>query len=491
MLHPHDQMKLQSAIIAALLIGFILAPSRAAPASGTADSVVAQWNNAALQAVRETSPGPPICARMLAIVNTCIYDAWAAYDPHAVGTRLGSTLRRPAAEHTRANKEKAISFGAYRALVDLFPRPDQGRVFTALMQRLGYDPGDESTDVSTPGGIGNLAARAVLEFRHRDGSNQLGDQHPGAYSDYTGYVPANTPDQIKDPDLWQPLRLLNGRGEFVVQSYIAPHWGQVVPFSLASLAPFRPVVSLPRYGTPEYEQQAREVLDYSANLTERQKVIVEYWADGPNSEQPPGHWCLFGQYVARRDQLGLDGEVKLCFALTNALMDAGIIAWDAKRMYDSVRPITAIRHLFKGQRVRAWAGPYQGTMEIDGADWQPYQIPTFVTPAFPEFISGHSTFSAAGAEVLFCFTESDAFGASVTKAAGSSPAEPGLVPAEDVTLSWATFTEAADEAGMSRRWGGIHFKEGDRVGRRLGRVVGRLAWYKALQYFTGTARPAN
>jgi hypothetical protein len=468
------------------LLGCILGAAPAALAA-TADSVVLQWNAAALQAIRDTHPGPPICARALAIVSTCMYDAWAAYDPLAVGTRLGGSLRRPALERTAPNKEKAISFAAYRALADLFPQPDQVQKFTALMRQLGYDPGDSSTDVTTPSGIGNVAAQAVLEFRHHDGANQLGDLHPGAYSDYTGYVPVNTPDQVNDPDRWQPLRISDGRGGFVVQSYIAPHWGRVIPFALQSGAQFRPAKGPARYGTPEYEQQAREILADSANLTERQKVIVEYWADGPSSEQPPGHWCLFAQFVSRRDNLGLDGQVKLCFVLTNALMDAGIVAWDAKRVYDSVRPITAIHYLFKGQKVKAWAGPYQGTGEIDGADWQPYQVSTFVTPAFPEFISGHSTFSAAAAEVLLCFTGSDAFGASVTKAAGSSPAEPGLVPAADVTLSWATYSEAAAEAGLSQRYGGIHFKDGDLIGRNLGRAVGRVAWNKALRYFYGIA----
>jgi hypothetical protein len=454
------------------------------------DPVVVQWNVATLQAVRDTHPGPPICARMLAIVSTCIYDAWAAYDATAVGTRLGGSLRRPPTERTVANKETAISFAAYRALADLFPQPDQVQQFADRMRSLGYDPADASTDVTTPSGIGNVAAQAVLQFRHHDGANQLGDLHPGAYSDATGYTPVNTPDQINDPDRWQPLRVPDGHGGSVVQTYIAPHWGNVVPFALASGAQFRPATGPARYGTPEYEQQCRELLAYSAQLTDRQKVIVEYWADGPASELPPGHWCLFAQFVSRRDHLGLDDDVKLFFALTSAVMDAGIVAWDAKRVYDSVRPITAIHYLFKGQKVQAWAGPYQDSGEIDGANWKPYQLSGFVTPAFPEFISGHSTFSAAGAEILMRFTGSDAFGASATKAAGSSPAEPGRVPATDVTLSWATFSDAADEAGLSRRYGGIHFADGDLTGRKLGRAVGALAWEKARAYFSGTASPA-
>src|SRR5262249_40584130 len=112
---------------------------------------------------------------------------------------------------------------------------------------------------------------------------------------------------------------------------------------------------------------------------------------------------------------------------------------------------------------------------------------TVVTPPFPEFVSGHSTFSAAGAEILKQFTGSDRFDASVTVPVGSSRVEPGRVPATDVTLSWPTFSQAADEAGISRRYGGIHFEDGDLTGRALGRLVGAQVWEKALTYFNGTA----
>lgn len=157
-------------------------------------TLVVRWNNAALQGDRDSAFGPPMIARALAIVHTCMYDAWAAYDANAVGTRLGGTLRRPRNERTLANKQKAISFGAYRALVDLFPFDTA--LFNAQMTSLGYDPNDNTTDRTVPSGIGNVACAAVLTFRHQDGSNQLGDLHPGAYSDYTGYVPVNSPSTV-------------------------------------------------------------------------------------------------------------------------------------------------------------------------------------------------------------------------------------------------------------------------------------------------------
>jgi hypothetical protein len=180
------------------------------------------------------------------------------------------------------------------------------------------------------------------------------------------------------------------------------------------------------YGSRAYREQAEELITKSANLNDRQKMIAEYFADGPHSELPPGHWDLFAQFVSTRDHHGLDEEFKLFFALTNAIFDAGIVAWDAKRAFDSVRPATAVPHLFQGQQIQAWGGPGKGTVTMDGRFWIPYQLSTFPTPPFPEFISGHSTFSAAGAAVLRLFTGSDAFGDSVTLPAGSSKIEPGL-----------------------------------------------------------------
>src|SRR5205807_1257903 len=173
----------------------------------------------------------------------------------------------------------------------------------------------------------------------------------------------------------------------------------------------------------------------------------------------PGRWNLFAQFVSQRDHHSVDMDARLFFALANALLDASIVAWDNKRAYTSVRPITAIRYLFGGTSVRAWGGPRQGPRSIDGAAWFPYQPTTFPTPPFPEYSSGHSNFSAAGAEILRLFTGRDVFGASVTFPAGSSRLEPGAVPADDLTLSWATFSEAADQAGISRRYGGIHFEQ--------------------------------
>jgi hypothetical protein len=463
----------------------------------SADSIVVRWNQAALQGVRDSRLGPPMVARALAIVHTAAFDAWAAYEERAVGTRLGALLRRPPNERSLANKKIAISYAAYRAAVDLFPG-STSTVFDPLMQSLGLDPQDKSTDLETPAGIGNVAAAAVLEFRHGDGSNQL-----GGYTDYTGFKSPNDPMDIRlpfdprsvhDPNAWQQLRYVDKYGNLVTPNFVGAQWQNVVPFALFSASQLRSVDGPAKFGSTEYVAQAQALLALSAGLTDEHKMIAEYWADGPNSELPPGHWDVFAQFVARRDhhgagEHGVDADVKLFFALTNAIFDASICCWDGKRAFASVRPITALRYLFQGQPVLAWAGPYRGTRLISGENWFPYQPRTFPTPPFPEYSSGHSTFSAAGAEILTLFTKSDRFGASVTLPAGSSRTEPGAVPAEDLALSWAMFSQAADQAGISRRYGGIHFEQGDLDGRRAGRIAARIAWDKALSYFNGEPLP--
>ena len=161
-------------------------------------SRVVEWNNVALQAVRDTKMGPPMVARALAVVHMAAFDAWAAYDPRAKPTLNTAPLKRPAAEHTLANKQIAVSYAAFRALNSLFP--SEAAKLAAKMSALGLDPNYTATDPGSAAGIGNAAALSIIASRNNDGANQLGDLNPGAYSDYTGYAPVNTPANVIDPN---------------------------------------------------------------------------------------------------------------------------------------------------------------------------------------------------------------------------------------------------------------------------------------------------
>jgi hypothetical protein len=458
--------------------------------------VVVGWNEAGLQAVRTVKPGPPMAARSLALLHTAMYNAWAAYDAMAVPAGGAPQLRRPDAERTAANKAMAMSYAAHATLVDQFPT--QKAAFDSHLATLGFGTAGAAPDSASPQGIAAQLASAMLAVCHQDGANQLGALTAGGvpYADYTGYAPLNRPMVVAEPSpagsiaapgRWQPLSYTDASGALKTPAFAGACWQQVKPFALTSASQFRP-------GPPEaadsaeYARQAQRVVDVQAGLTERQKVIAEYWADGPSSELPPGHWCLFGQYVSRRDGHDDEQDVKMFFALANAVFDAGIAAWDAKRAYDSERPITAIRYLMSGRTIQGYGpqGGAGGPRGIAGEAWMPYQLPTFPTPPFPEHVSGHSTFSAAAAEVLSQFTGSDAFGASYTRPAASLALEPAL-PAEPVTLAWSTFSEAAEEAGISRIYGGIHFDKANADGQALGRQVGAAVFARARSYWEGSA----
>lgn len=439
------------------------------PSSG--DNAVLQWNEEALECIRAGRPGPTVVARSLFVLHASVYDAWAAYDRTARPTVSTGFTRRPAGERTVANKSRAVSHAAHVALSDLWPacRP-------AFDERLA-SLGSSATDASTAARTGRTAGQRVVDARRTDGANQAGN-----YADTTGYRPVNTPEQVNDPWRWQPLRVPLGDPGGVAQTALTPQWGRVRPFA-PGVVEETGQIPVP---TREPELSVEDVLTESRLLDDRKKVIVEYWADGPRSELPPGHWNLFAQWLSRRHAQPLDADAKMFFALNAAMLDASIAAWSAKYRYDFARPVTTVRALKAGRMVEAWAGPYQGTRLIRGETWKPYQPVDFPTPPFPEYISGHSTFSAAGAAVLKDFgaqlgRDGAHFGASVTIRAGTSRVEPRTathpgVPAQDVTLTWTTFEDAANEAGYSRRYGGIHWWTGDKHARDLGKKCGEAVF---------------
>lgn len=286
------------------------------------------------------------------------------------------------------------------------------------------------------------------------------------------------------------------------------------------------------------------------------RVLAEFWADGPNSETPPGHWFVIANYVS--DQSGsdkklagvssalddLEWDVKLYLALGGAMHDAAITAWGIKGWYDYIRPLSAIRYMCgKGQSsnpqqpswhpqgislypgsielitqhsaapggehqhlsgnsgehigkvaLRAWRGPdHIGDPETSSAgvgwirceDWWPYQQPSYVTPPFAGYVSGHSTFSRAAAEVLTRFTGNAYFPGGM--AAFDAPQNEFLEfeegPSVDVMLQWATYYDAADECSLSRIYGGIHPPADDIPARIIGASIGSLAFEKALRFY--------
>jgi hypothetical protein len=436
-----------------------------------------------------------------------MFDAWAAYDDKALGTRLGGKLRRPSNERTPANKEKAIAHAVTQILLDIYP--EDAAWIKERIQKEGIDPTCTSTDVTTPEGIGNVAASALLNYRHHDGANQLGDEvgcTGKPYSDYTHYRPANPPwpGPILDPDRWQQIPFDDGKGGKIVLGFLTPHWYRVKPFALERTDQFRPGPP-PKVGSEQMKKDVDECIAVNANLTVEEKAVVEFMRDGPKSTGQSGHWLTFAKAVSRRDKNDTDRDVKLFFAVGNVVFDGFISCWEAKRYYDSARPWSLVRHYYKGKTVKCWGGPGKGVIDVPAEQWLPYSPSTFITPPFPGYTSGHSTVSAAASKILELFTGSDRFG-DIEKRTAGMLTEPGfeckimmmrdgkLPPGHEkmtcaVALALPTFSATAEMAAVSRLWGGYHIRTDNEVGLVQGRKIAEYSWPKYQEYFNGTATP--
>jgi hypothetical protein len=438
--------------------------------------------------------------------------------------------------------------------------------------------------------------------------------------DYPSVLPPNSAP-LNDPNRWQPLFILsaltqNQQVGSDLQEYIGPHWGAVKTFAMSSpsgphswsdIDPGPPPV-LGGVGDQAYRDDTMLVINYSNSLDPNQgpgaatinispsvngnrplgthadqgyalnpstgqpyadnlvltadygRILAEFWADGPNSETPPGHWNVIANTVSDDPLLekriggvgpvvdDLEWDVKLYLTLNGAAHDSAVAAWGVKREYDYVRPITKIRHqgslgqssatnrasyhpdglpLIPGEvelitaatiavggrhrnvfananqnedgnfllnfydfqlvgkvAIKSWNHePADTDNDVSGVDWilaqnwVPFQNDNFVTPAFAAYVSGHSTFSRAAAEVMTHFTGDAYFpGGLGEKVFDADFLEFEDGPTKPVTLQWATYYDAADEAGISRLWGGIHIPADDFAGRIMGASIGADAY---------------
>ncbi|MHA6346532.1 vanadium-dependent haloperoxidase [Roseivivax sp. CAU 1761] len=527
--------------------------------NGTEPTVSVVWDRVVQQAVIEASApvGPTVAARAYAMVHTAMFDAWASYDPDAVRVSFDREGDNLAGLGGEPQMIAAMSHAAFTVLSALFP--ESGALFERVMtERYGLTPGG---DGSLAAEIGIDAAEDLLWLRAGDGANQA-----GGYADISGYVPVNSgPDDVVDIARWTPESApVDPEGAAPLQTFLTPHWRGVEGFGLAEdaagatdFSAYRPAAPEPFFSpaqsgatldmaartitlaapyhdgvtqhaagatlavdrgligpviNPAFIAQAEEVIAYSAGLTDRHKIIAEFWEDGAGTAFPPGTFMAFGHFVSARDGHDTGADAVMFLALANAMLDAGIATWDSKVAYDYARPVRAIRDLGELGLIGEWGtdaltgetgyvieafggfdaeGYGRGTQTVLAENFVTFQRPgDYPSPPFAEYTSGHSAFSAAGAEVLRQITGSDAFGGTVRFAADSIQFERN-VPATDTVFTWDTFTAAADEAGLSRLYGGIHFSDGDLNGRALGRAVGADAVAQAERFVDGTASDAD
>lgn len=576
-----------------------------------ADSVAREWNEALLDAIRQDTPRPTVHARNLFHTSAAIYDAWSAYDPTSRGYLVNEKTSAPGAND--ADRDRAISYAAYGLLTHRFTNSPAGtdalNRFDGVMNARGYDTSITTTQGDSAAALGNRIAQTYIQQGFRDGANEAND-----YIDTVGYVASNPPlvvssstIELDNPNRWQPLTVeMNGQDK--TQSFLTPHWGGVQTFAAERPEDAAYASDLvgppPAFGTDGFKQAALEVIRFSSTLDPTSgrtinisprvtgnntpgsgdggghpinpatgqpyddnvvklgdwgRVLAEFWADGPNSETPPGHWNTIANEVSDHPDLekriggsgpvvdDLEWDVKLGLAINAAAHDSAVVSWDLKRDVDYIRPISIIRYAGSlgqssnpngasydpngllledglvevvtadsaaaGQRhegldvgsvaIFTWRGfdeadaasdpsdgeTFAGVGWIAATDWRPYQAENFVTPAFPGYISGHSTFSRAMAEVLAAITGDAFFPGGVEEfnfeAGRGLNFEDG--PTQDVLLQWATYVDAADEAGLSRLYGGIHVRADDFDGRLVGQVLGQDAFALAQLFFNGQA----
>ena len=437
-----------------------------------------KWGTVMLAATAKDTdrfrPRPTVTSRFLGLINTAMFDAWTRYDAKAIPVYLQGVERRPESEQTLRNKEIAISYAVYRALNEYYF--SDSTMFREKMVEFGFDPNNTSTDPTTPEGIGNLAAKAVIDARRNDGSNQYADM-PGsngkAYYDYTNYKSANPIDTLKDVIRWQNKYFADGKGGKFEPPVLTPHWGKVKPLALKSADQFRSPPP-PALDSPQLEKEVADVVEMQANLTDEQRALVEFMRDGPTSVQQAGHWLIFARNVSVRDSHNLDQDVKMYFLVETVAMDGFIACWDTKYHYDYARPYCLVHHFFGEKEIKGWAGAEKGHTTMKGKEWRPYSPDSFLCPPFPAYVSGHSTISGGCAEALKLYTGSDHFGESVKLVPGSLT-EPNRI-GDTITLNMPTFTETAELAGISRVLGGYHIQADNVEGLALGRKVAHEVW---------------
>jgi hypothetical protein len=452
------------------------------------DNMAYQWGKMALDATANDTerfkPRPTITSRYLGLIFISVFDAWSRYDNTAVAVYLSNVERRPTDEQTLKNKETAISYAAFSAMKEYYYSDTE--MFIKFMMELGYDPDNTTLDPNTPEGIGNLAAKAVIETRRNDGSNQYGTEkgsNSEPYFDYTGYAPVNSPDENVDTNRWQPKYFSDGKGGKYAPGCLTPFWHHVTPVALKSADQFRPGPP-PMIGSEQLEKEVKEVIDLQANLTDEEKALVEFMRDGPQSVQQAGHWLKFAQDVSRRDNHTLDEDVKMYFLTEITAMDAFIASWDSKMFYDYARPYALVHDYYQDQVIKAWGGPGQGVIDMKGEQWRPYSPEEFLCPPFPSYVSGHSTISGACAEALRLFTGDDHFGEKVELIPGVLTEIDSMYYGNPVILEFTTFTETGNMAGISRVMGGYHIQADNVAGLQLGRDVASETW-KFYQHHLG------
>ena len=384
-----------------------------------ADTVL-EWNAVAVEATRVARLSPNAQTRALAMVHGAVFDAVNGIERHYTPYLVNRHAPRWASE------EAAAAVAAHDVLVALMPT-QQATLDAALASSLAGVPDGRAEDAGVA--YGELVAERMLAEREGDGS-----------TDVVTYVPGTGPDD------WQPTPPAFGPAAL-------PQWATVETFGISSPDQFRadppPAIDSPEF-TAAFNQIKSLGVATNSTRTAEQTDIARFWAGPSGTVQPPGHWNSIARGVADAQGNSLVENARMMALLNIGMADALITAWDSKFHYSFVRPVTAIRN-----------ADNDGNVDTVG---DPAWSPLLTTPGHPSYMAAHSSLSATAATILAEFYGNDAipFTSSAEIAAG------GTV----ITRSFSGFWEAAQEAGASRIYGGIHWSFDNEAGLESGRGVG-------------------
>nr|AGH68925.1 vanadium-dependent haloperoxidase [Streptomyces sp. CNH189] len=426
---------------------------------------------------------------MSRVGNLAVFDAVAPYHETAVGV-YSRIPRRPSSESaTNRNMNIAILYTQLHTFERLLPLGLRGPAgsLRAMMVGLGLDPDNKSEDLTTPVGIGNVAFKSVWNALKNDGMNVLGYEggrkyNPLPWADYTGYEPVNTPFRLNNPSRWQPqLHAHNGRrpgggpgdlGIYVSQHFVTPQIALTKPHIFTDPAQFP--LAAPKHSDHtrprDYKRSVDEILEASASLNDERKALAEVmdnklWGIGYTS-------TVIGRKYDENNEMGVFGWAAWSLQHFLATFDALIAVWRNKRKYDTVRPVSAVRHVYGHSKVTAWGGAGMGTVnDIRATEWMPY-LPTGDHPEYP---SGSTSLCAAGAQTARRYFNSEELDWTLEFNAGTSAVEPETTPAKNLQLHFHTWAEFNKACAESRVWGGVHFRKTVQQSLIYGEQFGDLA----------------
>jgi hypothetical protein len=336
-------------------------------------------------------------------------------------------------------------------------------------------------------------------LQHRDSDGwKLTTTFDGTLPNGTNVIYAdNSQDQnlntLPQPNKWTPLQFGASK-----KNYLTPEWGTKNK-GILSDDDFKELLDTTDQLFPsdsQYESEMKETQEITQNLTNEQKVVAEFWAGGPGTVTPPGMWVVFLDIYLRSNCISLLTEIKSYSILCTGLYQSSICAWRLKRDHLQARPIQKIRQYENGNPL---SQPWNN--QILGQYWLPYQELNFVTPPFPDFVSGHSTFSSSSAK-LFCYlfqtdtinlknpvinndilqylspvlTNTVNFSLNNTFIFPDTSTIEDGVPSTAINLNWNTWNDMARSSGKSRLYGGIHVESSNQGGQLLGSNIADKIW---------------